>query len=148
MDVTDQQSEIEFLSSISQSNYSDSSENESSDDNAIFVENDEETELSGDNEGSSSSEEETTINTSFNSAESNNTAPVLSCMKICQQLTNGLQEYSDGCAICLSEFAFQKLGSPDCCDHIFCLDCIKKWSKRGYTCPIDRMCFTAIVIVT
>jgi hypothetical protein len=33
------------------------------------------------------------------------------------------------CAICLKRLRNQKIGTPESCDHSFCLDCITEWSK-------------------
>ena len=35
---------------------------------------------------------------------------------------------SDTCAICLGRMKGE-VGSPDECEHVFCLDCILEWSK-------------------
>ena len=40
---------------------------------------------------------------------------------------------SDGeaekCPVCLSKFRQQVIGTPESCDHTFCLECIEEWSK-------------------
>ncbi|VDN97558.1 unnamed protein product [Rodentolepis nana] len=33
------------------------------------------------------------------------------------------------------------------CKHIFCYDCIKKWSEAKRTCPLDRTPFDSINIL-
>lgn len=33
------------------------------------------------------------------------------------------------CRICLNKFRDQDVGSPEACDHTFCLECIQEWSK-------------------
>ena len=38
-------------------------------------------------------------------------------------------ESKDQCPICLMTLKGQKLGKPNCCQHIFCLDCIQEWAK-------------------
>lgn len=53
---------------------------------------------------------------------------------------------SDKCSICLLRFTDQKVGTPQSCEHIFCLDCITEWSKNVNTCPVDRMTFDFIVV--
>ncbi len=35
----------------------------------------------------------------------------------------------DVCAICLSCFGEQNTGTPNICQHQFCLDCIQEWAK-------------------
>lgn len=53
---------------------------------------------------------------------------------------------SDKCSICLLRFTNQEVGTPQSCEHIFCLDCITEWSKNVNTCPVDRMTFDFIVV--
>ncbi|XP_075975646.1 uncharacterized protein LOC142976245 isoform X2 [Anticarsia gemmatalis] len=53
---------------------------------------------------------------------------------------------SDKCSICLMRFTDQQVGTPQSCEHIFCLDCITEWSKNVNTCPVDRMTFDFIVV--
>lgn len=38
-------------------------------------------------------------------------------------------EYENICSICLDTIKDSDKGAPDCCAHVFCFDCIKKWSK-------------------
>lgn len=35
----------------------------------------------------------------------------------------------DQCPICLNRFREQDVGTPESCDHDFCLECILEWSK-------------------
>ncbi|KAJ8716394.1 hypothetical protein PYW07_003021 [Mythimna separata] len=53
---------------------------------------------------------------------------------------------SEKCSICLLRFTDQEVGTPQSCEHIFCLDCITEWSKNVNTCPVDRMTFDFIVV--
>lgn len=53
---------------------------------------------------------------------------------------------SDKCSICLMRFTDQQVGTPQTCEHIFCLDCITEWSRNVNTCPVDRMMFDCIVV--
>ncbi|CAH0683401.1 unnamed protein product [Spodoptera exigua] len=53
---------------------------------------------------------------------------------------------SDKCSICLMRFTNQEVGTPQNCEHIFCLDCITEWSRNVNTCPVDRMNFDFIVV--
>ncbi|KAL0830248.1 hypothetical protein ABMA28_002459 [Loxostege sticticalis] len=53
---------------------------------------------------------------------------------------------SDKCSICLMRFTTQEVGTPQNCEHIFCLDCITEWSKNVNTCPVDRITFDSIVV--
>lgn len=53
---------------------------------------------------------------------------------------------SEKCSICLMRFTDQEVGTPQTCEHIFCLDCITEWSKSVNTCPVDRLTFHSIVV--
>ncbi|KAI5637677.1 PHD-finger domain-containing protein [Phthorimaea operculella] len=53
---------------------------------------------------------------------------------------------SDKCSICLLRFKDQEVGTPETCEHLFCLDCITEWSRNVNTCPVDRMTFNSIVV--
>lgn len=55
---------------------------------------------------------------------------------------------SDKCSICLLRFKEQEVGTPETCEHIFCLDCITEWSKNVNTCPVDRIMFNTIIVRT
>ncbi|VDO12902.1 unnamed protein product [Rodentolepis nana] len=50
------------------------------------------------------------------------------------------------CSICLGEMK-ASIGMLGGCEHIFCYDCIKKWSEAKRTCPIDRTPFDSINIL-
>uniref|UniRef100_A0A914VP81 PHD and RING finger domain-containing protein 1 n=1 Tax=Plectus sambesii TaxID=2011161 RepID=A0A914VP81_9BILA len=49
------------------------------------------------------------------------------------------------CPICLNAFDAE-IGSPEACDHKFCLPCIQEWARNTNTCPIDRQTFGLIFI--
>ncbi|CAG7835859.1 unnamed protein product [Allacma fusca] len=53
---------------------------------------------------------------------------------------------SEKCAICLQKFQGQEIGTPETCEHHFCLKCITEWSKKVATCPVDRKVFPAILV--
>ncbi|XP_028155148.2 PHD and RING finger domain-containing protein 1 [Diabrotica virgifera virgifera] len=59
-------------------------------------------------------------------------------------------ELSDGqsekCPICLVSFKLQEIGTPESCDHTFCLECIQEWSKNMNTCPVDRQEYRLILV--
>jgi len=55
------------------------------------------------------------------------------------------RETGESCPICMSPFGKRKVGTPDLCDHLFCLECILEWSKNVNTCPLDRQVFRMIL---
>jgi PHD and RING finger domain-containing protein 1 len=59
---------------------------------------------------------------------------------------NSTDEDSEKCPICLVTFAEQEIGTPEYCEHIFCVGCLEEWSKYGNTCPIDRQVFNVIFV--
>lgn len=36
---------------------------------------------------------------------------------------------TETCPICLNRLRDQDVGTPESCDHVFCLDCIQEWAK-------------------
>ena len=36
---------------------------------------------------------------------------------------------SEKCPICLARIGEQDIGTPESCDHDFCLECIQEWAK-------------------
>ncbi|KAL4224737.1 PHD and RING finger domain-containing protein 1 [Mactra antiquata] len=52
---------------------------------------------------------------------------------------------TERCPICLNRFKDQDIGTPESCDHMFCLECIQEWSKNVNTCPSDRLVFKLIL---
>ncbi|CAG9863845.1 unnamed protein product [Phyllotreta striolata] len=63
---------------------------------------------------------------------------------------NSDTDSSDGrlekCPICLVSFKSQEIGTPQSCDHSFCLKCIQEWSKTNNTCPVDRQEYHSILV--
>lgn len=55
-------------------------------------------------------------------------------------------EEAERCPICLLRFKQQEIGTPESCDHNFCVDCIQEWSKNVNTCPVDRQPFGLILV--
>lgn len=51
------------------------------------------------------------------------------------------------CSICLVELLQQATCTPNSCDHQFCLECLKEWSKQQTNCPLCRKMFTRIKIL-
>ncbi|KAG6460234.1 hypothetical protein O3G_MSEX011847 [Manduca sexta] len=64
----------------------------------------------------------------------------------CGFTSDGSEGNSEKCSICLLRFTDQEVGTPETCEHIFCLDCITEWSKNVNTCPVDRITFNSIVV--
>merc|ERR1712154_79009 len=54
-------------------------------------------------------------------------------------------EESEKCPICLIKLRQQDMGTPEGCDHCFCLECIMEWSQTTNTCPLDRQVFKIIL---
>ncbi|XP_067125469.1 LOW QUALITY PROTEIN: PHD and RING finger domain-containing protein 1-like [Centruroides vittatus] len=54
-------------------------------------------------------------------------------------------DLSERCPICLNRFIGQTVGSPDSCDHNFCLECLLEWTKNINTCPVDRKLYNQII---
>jgi PHD and RING finger domain-containing protein 1 len=52
---------------------------------------------------------------------------------------------SQNCPICLLTFGVQEVGTPDNCDHFFCIECLEEWSAIDNTCPVDRQQFNVIL---
>jgi PHD and RING finger domain-containing protein 1 len=63
---------------------------------------------------------------------------------------NYMSDSSDGqsekCPICLRNFTTQEIGTPEACDHSFCVECLQEWSRNVNTCPVDRRMFTVILV--
>jgi hypothetical protein len=53
---------------------------------------------------------------------------------------------SEKCPICLCEFGTQEIGTPECCNHSFCVDCLQEWSENSNICPLDREVYDAILV--
>jgi hypothetical protein len=52
---------------------------------------------------------------------------------------------SGRCPICLHELVKQKVGSPEACNHSFCVDCLQL--KNSNTCPIDQQVCDVILVL-
>ena len=53
---------------------------------------------------------------------------------------------TEKCPICFITFKNQEIGSPESCDHCFCVECILEWSRNVNTCPVDRQTFNKILV--
>lgn len=81
--------------------------------------------------------------------ESEDDESVKSASKGGTSMWNSDSDSSNGetdCPICLLSFKKQELGTPESCDHTFCLTCIEQWSKNMNTCPVDRQEYTLILV--
>ena len=43
----------------------------------------------------------------------------------------------DRCPICLARLRDQDVGTPEGCDHSFCLECIQEWAKVLQPCFVS-----------
>lgn len=48
------------------------------------------------------------------------------------------------CCICMDEPKPADLANISGCDHLFCFECIEKWSERENTCPLCKVRFSKI----
>eukprot|EP00008_Paramoeba_atlantica_P003311 CAMPEP_0201477530 /NCGR_PEP_ID=MMETSP0151_2-20130828/2534_1 /ASSEMBLY_ACC=CAM_ASM_000257 /TAXON_ID=200890 /ORGANISM="Paramoeba atlantica, Strain 621/1 / CCAP 1560/9" /LENGTH=211 /DNA_ID=CAMNT_0047858279 /DNA_START=102 /DNA_END=737 /DNA_ORIENTATION=+ len=52
------------------------------------------------------------------------------------------EEEKEECGICFEEITVK--GTLDCCPHLYCYDCIIKWSEMQNTCPMCQARFRSI----
>jgi len=69
-----------------------------------------------------------------------------SSIKTSSNISENEERHNADCPICLIEFTDQLVGQPENCQHLFCLDCIKEWSKNVNSCPLDRKQFNNLKI--
>ena len=60
--------------------------------------------------------------------------------------TEDLYDFEIRCPICFARVTLAR--RPDSCFHIFCFDCIQKWSNQCKKCPCCRKAFTYILKVS
>ncbi|VUZ53626.1 unnamed protein product, partial [Hymenolepis diminuta] len=53
---------------------------------------------------------------------------------------------SINCCIC-QEDVRQPMAKPDCCTHLFCLECLEPWLRERNTCPLDRHSVHSIQLI-
>ncbi|CAG9762977.1 unnamed protein product [Ceutorhynchus assimilis] len=53
---------------------------------------------------------------------------------------------TEKCSICLTKLR-KYVASPKNCRHLFCLGCLKRWSRTQNTCPICRRRFSRIEVL-
>ncbi|XP_077143907.1 PHD and RING finger domain-containing protein 1 isoform X2 [Ranitomeya variabilis] len=73
-----------------------------------------------------------------------NSDPVASTTDLAEAMSS--DEERENCPICLNGFRDQVVGTPENCNHYFCLDCILEWSKNANSCPVDRITYSCIHI--
>ncbi|XP_073514745.1 PHD and RING finger domain-containing protein 1 isoform X2 [Phyllobates terribilis] len=73
-----------------------------------------------------------------------NSDPTASTTDLAEAMSS--DEERENCPICLNGFRDQVVGTPENCNHYFCLDCILEWSKNANSCPVDRITFSCIHI--
>jgi len=47
---------------------------------------------------------------------------------------------SEKCPICLRNFTTQEIGTPEACDHSFCVECLQEWSRVRITFKYFNRC--------
>ena len=60
--------------------------------------------------------------------------------------TEDLYDFEIRCPICFARVTLAR--RPDGCFHVFCIDCIQKWSKQSKKCPCCRKTFSCILKVS
>lgn len=61
-----------------------------------------------------------------------------------QKRTSDAEEDIDNeCGICYEEF--QTRGKMDCCDHMYCFSCIRRWCDVENSCPMCKRPITSLV---
>ncbi len=48
------------------------------------------------------------------------------------------------CSVCLDKCYASQRTTTDACKHVFCYDCICRWSARSNTCPLCRRRFRLV----
>ncbi|XP_042593452.1 protein SCAF11-like isoform X2 [Cyprinus carpio] len=56
------------------------------------------------------------------------------------------EEEAQRCPICLNRPRRTERAVPDCCRHVYCLDCIRRWAQMVQSCPVDRRPFSVIYL--
>jgi len=58
--------------------------------------------------------------------------------------STGAPEEIKTCTICLDVPSHDSLSTINKCEHVFCFECIEKWSEHENTCPLCKVRFTKI----
>lgn len=89
--------------------------------------------------------DEQMINIDIQYEKDHSLIPQLNYNPIPSILKSNAQEYDDidQCGICFEE-EFPIQGVLPCCKHIFCYDCIERWSLKSNTCPFCLKTFNSI----
>lgn len=56
------------------------------------------------------------------------------------------ESVAEECIFCYSSLEDIEIGTPEGCNHHFCLSCIRVWVRESNTCPIDRHRFFRILV--
>jgi hypothetical protein len=70
-------------------------------------------------------------------------AAAASSCALLEKFVGRRREQCNTCAVCLAVVA-SPVGRIDCCAHIFCLECITRWSKINNSCPLCKQPFVRI----
>ena len=70
-------------------------------------------------------------------------APV--ARKIASKLANA--GVGETCNICLEDMASTQKRAVLKCRHVYHEKCLKKWTQRSKTCPVDRLAFRKMTVV-
>ncbi|KAJ8961793.1 hypothetical protein NQ318_021395 [Aromia moschata] len=98
-------------------------------------------------EGSSSSQWETDLSETEEQPPTSKPAPSVATTAADANVDSDSSDgQSEKCPICLLSFKTQEIGTPESCDHVFCLECIQEWSKNVNTCPVDRQEYNLILV--
>ena len=58
-----------------------------------------------------------------------------------------MRRREDQCGICLNSYS-ENLGLPVSCSHVFCFECISKWTKITNSCPSKNLVFKNFKVTT
>ncbi|KAM8939100.1 PHD and RING finger domain-containing protein 1 [Pelodytes ibericus] len=123
---------------------SDDEDVDGSDESGSDEEDDLEEEGGEDEDGSNSEEEEDDDDEDEDDLVQGNSDPAQGTGDLIEDQSS--DEERENCPICLNGFRDQVVGTPENCNHYFCLDCIVEWSKNANSCPVDRITFSCIHI--
>lgn len=97
-------------------------------------------------EGSSSSDWESDFSSDMEFPNQNVESVTASASQDGAVNSDSSDDQAEKCPICLLTFKQQEVGTPEACDHTFCVECILEWSRSVNTCPVDRQPFNLILV--